>query len=299
MKSLFKRFGGFLLIVLILVLSQCFYTVTQWEQALVLRFGEPVRTQNEWSETQDAGLKFKYPPPIERVVQFERRNLELDMRPQEILASDQERLLVDAFVRYRITDVQQYYQTLTNRRQGEAQMTQAMDSTLRDVLGRVDSNEIISGKRADLMNEIQDLANKKAGDDEWGLEIIDVRIRTADLPPENAERVYTRMRTDRERESAEKRAEGEKQSITIRAETDKTVTVTLAKAREQSEILKGEGEARRNAIFAIVHNKDPEFYAFYRSMEAYRKGLGGKTSYVLSPDSDFLGYLDDQKGPRR
>ena len=233
---------------------------------------------------------------MERVIIFDKRNLELDMEPEQILASDQERLLVDAFIRYRITDVRQFYQTLHNRTRGESQMKRIMDSTLRDVLGRVTSREIISGKRVDLMNEIQDIGNRKAKEDEWGLEIIDVRIRTADLPRQNAEKVFQRMKTHRDKESAEKRAQGQKRAITIRAEADKTVTITLAKAKEKSEILRGEGEARKNEVLAKAYNLDPEFASFYLSMDAYRDTLSKNTTFVLSPDSDFLSYLGDRKG---
>ena len=295
MKSSTLTFGAFVLIAGAFITSMSVFTVNQWEQALVLRFGEPVRTENAWPAEQDAGLKFKM-PFMDNVVVFDRRNLELDMEPEEILASDQERLLVDAFVRYRVTDVRQFYETLRDRARGEGQMKRIMDSTLRDVLGRVDSNEIISGQRAGLMDEIEAIGNRKAKEDNWGLEIIDVRIRTADLPQQNAERVFNRMRTDRERESAEKKAQGVKQAITIKAQTDKTVIVTLANAREQSEIIKGDGDGQRNKIYADAYNLDADFYEFYGTMESYRLGLRKGTNIVTSPDNDFLSYLSNQHG---
>lgn len=295
MRKLSFGFGAIIVAIGVIIFLMSVYTVKQWEQALVLRFGEPVRMVNAQPDENDAGLKFKT-PFMERVIIFDKRNLELDMEPEQILASDQERLLVDAFIRYRITDVKQFYKTLNNRARGEDQMKRIMDSTLRDVLGRVTSREIISGRRVDLMNEIEDIGNRKANEDEWGLEIIDVRIRTADLPRQNAEKVFQRMKTHRDKESAEKRAQGQKRSITIRAEADKTVTVTLAKAKEKSEIIKGEGEAKKNEILAKVYNLDPEFASFYLSMDAYKSTLNKNTTFVLSPDSDFLSYLGDRKG---
>lgn len=289
--------GVFLAIVLFII-AQCFYTVREDKQALVLRFGEPVRTENAYGVEEDAGLKFKL-PFIENVRYYDRKNLVLDLAPQPILASDQERLVVDAFIRYRITDVRQFYEAFNTRASAEIQMKNILDSLIRDTLGSVESPEIISGQRVDLMNAIEERSNSRAAAGRFGLKIEDVRIKRADLPNENASRVFNRMAADRQEQSAEKRGEGERSKRTIKAEADKDVQILIANARKQSEIIRGQGDKERNRIYAEAYNLDPEFFAFYRSMEAYKKGLGRNSSYVLSPDSDFLGYLDDQGGGRR
>ena len=289
-------FGG-VAVVAIILLSQCFYTTREDKQSLVLRFGEPMRVENEFGVEENAGLKFKV-PFIETVTHYDRKNLVLDLKAQPVLASDQERLLVDAFIRYRITDVQSFYEAFATRPRAEIQLSNVLDSLIRDVLGSVESQEIISGQREDLMNAIETRANARAIAGKFGLVIEDVRIKRADLPQENADRVFNRMAADRQEQSAEKRGEGERSKRTIRAEADKEVEILLANARRDAEIIRGEGDQKRNAIYADAYNKDPEFFAFYRSMQAYEKGLIGSTTYVLSPDSDFLGYLDSQGGKR-
>lgn len=289
---------GIGLAIIAFIISQAFYTVREDKQALVLLFGEPVRSENAYGEKPNAGLKLKV-PFVEAVRQYDRKNLVLDLDPQPILASDQERLVVDAFIRYRITDVRQFYEAFNRRDLAEIQLKNILDSLIRDTLGSVESPEIISGQRVSLMNSIEDKANARAQEGSFGLKIEDVRIKRADLPRENASRVFDRMAADRQEQSAEKRGEGERSKRTIIAEADKDVQILIANARKQSEIIKGEGDKQRNRIYADAYNLDPEFFAFYRSMEAYRNGLGKKTTYVLSPDSDFLGYLDDQGGPSR
>jgi membrane protease subunit HflC len=288
---------GIALVILVVILMSSFYTVREDKQALVLRFGDPVRSENAYGVEEDAGLKFKI-PLIEEVRLYDRKNLVLDLDSEPILASDQERLVVDAFIRYRITDVRQFYEAFNTRNVAEIQLSNILDSLSRDILGSVESSEIISGQRFDLMNAIEDRANARATAGRFGLRIEDVRIKRADLPPENAARVFERMSADRQEQSAEKRGQGERAKRTIKAEADKDVEILLANARKQAEIIRGEGDKERNRIYAEAYNLDPEFFAFYRSMEAYRKGLGQKSTYVLSPDSDFLGYLDDQSGPR-
>ena len=290
-------FGAILVVGLILI-SQVFYTVREDKQSLVLRFGEPVRSENAFGVEEDAGLKLKV-PFIENYIHYDRKNLVLDLPAQSILASDQERLRVDAFIRYRITDIRAFYEAFNTRSRAEQQLRNVIDSLVRDVLGGVESQEIISGQRADLMNAIETRANARAIAGKFGVEIEDVRIKRADLPAENAQRVFDRMAADRQEQSAEKRGEGERSKRTIVAEADKEVEILLANARRDAEIIRGEGDQKRNAIYAEAYNRDPEFFAFYRSMQAYEKGLQGSTTYVLSPDSDFLGYLDNQGGKRR
>lgn len=286
---------GAIVVVSLLLISQALYTTREDKQSLVLRFGEPVRTENAFGVEEDAGLKFKV-PFIETVTHYDRKNLVLDLPTAPVLASDQERLLVDAFIRYRITDVRAFYEAFSTRRRAEVQLSNVIDSLIRDVLGSVESQEIISGQRADLMNAIETRANARALAGKFGLIIEDVRIKRADLPQDNADRVFERMAADRQEQSAEKRGEGERANRTIRAQADKEVEILLANARRDAEIIRGEGDQKRNAIYAEAYNQDPEFFAFYRSMQAYERGLLGSTTYVLSPDSDFLGYLDSQGG---
>lgn len=289
--------GIVLLALLALLLFNATYTVKEFEQAIVFKFGEAKRVENTWGQETDAGLKFKI-PVIENVTYMSRRNLEVDLSPVELLASDQERLIVDAFVRYRITDPIQFYEKLKTERGAQNQLQSIMDSTLRDVLGRVDTTEIIAGRRAELMAEIQQAANSVAKAEDLGINIIDVRIKRADLPRENYERVFTRMITQRNQEASLTRAEGVERAQEIRATAEKTARVIRAEAQQKAEIIRGQGDKERNAIYAAAYERDAEFFAFYRSMDAYKKGLGKGTTYVLSPDSDFLGYLDNQAGPR-
>lgn len=281
----------------ILAIIASLFTVEEHEQAIVFQFGEAQRVENPWGEEANAGLKMKT-PFIENVVYLSRRNLEVDLRPVELLAADQERLIVDAFVRYRITNAIRFYEKLRNERGAQDQLQAIFDSTLRDVLGRVDTPEIISGRRSELMAEIQSVANSVAQTEDLGIDIIDVRIKRADLPRENYDRVFQRMVSQRNLEASLLRAEGEEQAQEIRATAQKEARVIRAEAQREAEIIRGQGDQQRNAIYAAAYNKDPEFFAFYRSMEAYRNGLGQNTTYVLSPDSDFLGYLDDQQGSR-
>ena len=281
----------------ILAIIASLFTVEEHEQAIVFQFGEAKRVENPWGGEANAGLKMKT-PFIENVVYLSRRNLEVDLRPVELLAADQERLIVDAFVRYRITNAIRFYEKLRDESGAQDQLQAIFDSTLRDVLGRVDTPEIISGRRSELMAEIQAVADGVAEAEDLGIDIIDVRIKRADLPQENYDRVFKRMVSQRKLEASLLRAEGEERAQEIRATAEKEARVIRAQAQQEAEIIRGEGDKQRNAIYASAYKKDPEFFAFYRSMEAYRKGLSTGTTYVLSPDSDFLGYLDNQQGRR-
>ncbi len=283
--------------IIAVIVLMCTHTVKEWEQALILEFGEAKRVENAWGETPEAGLKFKL--PIESVVTLDRRNLEVDLASVELVASDQERLVVDAFVRYRIVDGIKFYQALQTERGAQLQLQSIMDSTLRDVLGRVDRPNIIAGRRAELMAEIQQVSNNVVKDKDFGIEIIDVRIKRADLPPANTEQVLNRMVTERKQIADLIRSEGREEAQEITSTAEKDATIIRAEAQQQAEIIRGQGDQERNAVYAEAYNKDAEFFAFYRSMEAYKTGLGNGTTYVLSPDSDFLGYLGNQRGPRR
>ena len=281
----------------IVMLFGALFTVDEHEQAIVFQFGEAKRVENPWGQEADAGLKVKM-PLVQDVVYLSRRNLEVDLDAVELLSSDENRLVVDAFVRYRITDPIRFYEKLRNENGAQVQLQSIFDSTLRDVLGRVTQPEIISGRRAELMAEIQSVADGVAAQEDLGIDIIDVRIKRVDLPKENYQRVFDRMVSQRRLEANLYRAEGTEEAQEIRATAEKEATIIRAEAQRQAEIIRGQGEGERTRIFAEAFEQDPEFYAFYRSMEAYRKGLGTGTTYVLSPDSDFLSYLDDQSGRR-
>ena len=283
--------------ILALILLLCVHTVKEWNQALVLRFGQAKRVENAWGDKPNAGLKLK--APWEKVVTLDRRNLEVDLQKVELVASDQERLVVDAFIRYLIVDGVSFYEALQTKRGAQLQLQSIMDSTLRDVLGRVDRPEIIAGRRAELMAEIQEVSNNVVKDKDFGIEIIDVRIKRADLPPANTEQVLNRMVTERKQIAELTRSEGREEALEITSTAEKTATIIRAEAQQEAEIIRGAGDKERNNVYAAAYNKDPEFFAFYRSMEAYKNGLGAGTTYVLSPDSDFLSYLDNQQGPRR
>ena len=270
--------------------SQALFIVQQTEQAIVLQFGNPKRT------ILSPGLYVKT-PFLQNVVYFDNRLLDLPADPQEIIASDQERLVVDAFAKFQITDPLQFYQKLRTINGAKLQLEGFLESNIRRVMGGVPSNEIVSGERANLMNLIERGVNDQVQANEYGLVVRDVRIRRADLPESISERVFGRMRSEREQEAAQIRAEGEEKARRIRAEAEKNRTVLLARARETSEITRGEGDALRNAIFACSFGADRDFFAFYRSMQAYEKSFNSDdTTMVLSPDSEFFRFFGDAKG---
>ena len=277
----------------------CTYTLKEWEQGLVLQFGEYKRVENPWTadDTSDAGLKLKL--PWESVLVLERRNIEIDFQVETIYDNENKPLEVDSFILYRITDAQAYYKNLNNTRRATTVLGELIDSSLRGVLGKVVSEQIISGRRAELMGEIQRTSNRVALDEKYGVEITDVRIKKVELPKNVQESVYDRMRAGQEKDARLFRAEGTKIKNEIIAKADKEAAIIIAEARGKAQSIRGEGDAISNKIYADAYNQDAEFFAFYRSMEAYRRGLGKKSTYVLSPDSDFLSYLDNQRGPGR
>jgi len=259
------------------------FTVKEINQAIVLQFGDPKRVLSE------PGLKYKI-PFIQNVVFIDRRILSLDPAPEEVIASDQKRLIVDAYARFKIVDPLKFYISVGDERVARSRLATIINSRLRGVLGKQSLATLLSEDRTKQMAMIQDDVNDEAG--KFGIEIIDVRIKRADLPQANSEAIYKRMQTEREREAKEFRARGAEMAVTITSTADKEVTVLLANAKKQSEIMKGEGDGQRNKIFAQAFGKDPEFFAFYRAMQAYEKALiGGDTSLILSPDSDFFKFF--------
>ena len=266
------------------------FVVKEINQAIVLQFGDPKKI------ISTPGLQVKI-PFIQNVVFLDRRILSLDPAPEEVIASDQKRLIVDAFARFKITDPLKFYISVGNERVARSRLATIINSRLRSVLGTQSLATLLSEDRTKQMALIQEGVNNEA--EKFGIEIIDVRIKRADLPQANSEAIYRRMQTEREREAKEFRAKGAEMAVTITSTADKEVTVILANAKKQSEIMKGEGDGLRNKIFADAFGKDPDFFAFYRAMQAYETALiGGETSLILSPDSEFFKFFGNIKKPK-
>ena len=280
------KISKFLLPVLVLaglVTYLSLFTVKEINQAIVLQFGDPKKVIAE------PGLQVKI-PFIQNVVFIDRRILSLDPAPEEVIASDQKRLIVDAYARFKIVDPLKFYISVGDERVARSRLATIINSRLRSVLGTQSLATLLSEDRSKQMAIIQEGVNNEAK--KFGITIIDVRIKRADLPQANSEAIYKRMQTEREREAKEFRARGAEMAVTITSTADKEVTVLLANAKKQSEIMKGEGDGQRNKIFANAFGKDPEFFSFYRAMQAYEKALiGGDTSLILSPDSDFFKFF--------
>ena len=265
------------------ILFQSLFIVKETNQAIVLQFGDPKKIITE------AGLNFKL-PFIQNVVFLDKRVLNLDNPPEEVIASDQKRLIIDAITRFQIVDPLKFYISVGNERVARSRLSTIINSRIRGVLGTQDLATLLSTERTKQMTIIRNDVNEEAKG--FGIKIIDVRIKRADLPPANSDAIYKRMQTERQREAKEFRAQGAEIAAKITSTADKDVTVLLANAKKQSEIMKGEGDGQRNKIFAQAFGKDPQFFAFYRAMQAYETALiGGQTSLVLSPDSEFFKFF--------
>jgi membrane protease subunit HflC len=263
------------------------FIIKEVNQAIVLQFGDPKRIIVE------PGLNFKL-PFIQNVVYLDKRILNLDTPPEEVIASDQKRLIVDAFARFKIVDPLKFYISVGNERVARSRLSTIINSRIRNVLGQQELQTLLSKDRTKQMTLIQEGVNTEAKN--FGIEIVDVRIKRADLPQANSDAIYRRMQTEREREAKEFRARGAEMAVTITSTADKEVTVILADAQKKSEIMKGEGDGERNKIFAEAFGRDPEFFAFYRAMQAYETALiGGDTSLILSPDSEFFKFFGNIK----
>jgi modulator of FtsH protease HflC len=296
--SLFGGVIAVLLLIVVIVGYSTFFTVYQTRQALVVRLGNPVRVITE------PGLNAKV-PFIDSVIYIDKRILAIEQPAQEVIASSGdnastgagqagERLVVDAFARYRITDPLKFYQTV-GPDGASSQLAILLNSTLRSVLGSATLTDVVRNKREELMTRMRDQLDHDA--QPFGIHVVDVRIRRADLPEQNSEAVYHRMQTERQREAAEFRAQGSQKAQAIRAKADRDVTVIVAEANQQSEQIRGQGDATRNQIFAEAFGQDPGFFAFYRSMQAYERSMQqSNTRLVLRPDSDFFRYFGDPTG---
>ena len=277
-----------LALVALLILYGSVFTVYQTDQVLVVRLGEPIRAVTE------PGLNFKL-PLLDSVIYVDKRILDLENPSQEVIASDQNRLVVDAFARYRVNDPLKFYQTIGVIEGANARLSTLLNSALRRVLGEATTTDIVRDKRAQLMAMVRDQLENEAKS--FGITVVDVRIRRANLPEQNSQAVYQRMQTERQREAAEFRAQGSQHAQEIRAKADRDVTVLIAEAQSKGEQTRGEGDAQRNRIFAEAYGRDPDFFSFYRSMQAYENGLRpNDTRMVLRPDSDFFKYFGDPSG---
>jgi modulator of FtsH protease HflC len=265
------------------------YTVPQWEQAIVVQLGEPVRT------VQEPGLYFKV-PLVQDVLYFDKRLLAYDAAPKEILTKDKQQLVVDNFSRWRIRDPLQFYRTVRDEAGAQSRLDDVIYSIVRENLGRRTLREIVNEQRTEVMAEVTKQSDAKARD--YGIEVADVRIKRADLPEKNELNVFDRMRTERERQAKKFRAEGDEEARKIRSESDKEVQILTAEARKQAEITRGEGDAQAVKIFADAYGRDPEFYQLVRTLEAYRNSITDGTTLILSPNSEFFRYLKQLDRPK-
>jgi len=282
-----KKFGIPIILVIAVTAFFSIFIVKEINQAIVLQFGDPKKI------ILKPGINFKL-PFIQNVVYLDKRILNLDTPPEEVIASDQKRLIVDAFARFQIIDPLKFYISVGNERVARSRLSTIINSRIRNVLGQQELQTLLSQDRTKQMSLIQEGVNNEA--ENFGIKIVDVRIKRADLPQANSDAIYRRMQTEREREAKEFRAKGAEMAVTITSTADKEVTVILADAEKKSQIMKGEGDGKRNKIFADAFGQDPQFFAFYRAMQAYEKALiGGETSLILSPDSEFFKFFGDIK----
>lgn len=279
---------GILVAIVAFLAYMSVFIVNPAQQALVLQLGRVERV------VRDPGVQFKY-PFVQNVVYLDKRILDLNMPPQEVIASDKKRLVVDAFARYRISNPVLFYQRVNNVRQANQRLSTFLQSSLRSELGKASFTAVVRDNRDGLMENIRKNVSASAAD--LGIEVVDVKIRRADLPDANSQAIFARMQTERQREATELRAQGEEQARRIRSRADRDATVLVAEAKRDAEITRGIGDGERNRIFADAFGPDPDFFAFYRSMQAYEAGLKqGDTSLVLSPDSSFFRYFNDPMG---
>jgi len=277
-----------MLLAVVIIGYSSVFTVDMTEQALVVRLGEPQ------TPVTDPGLHFKA-PFIDTVIDIDKRILDLENPSQEVIASDQKRLVVDAFARYRIKDPLHFYQSVGSIQAANIQLTTLLNAALRRVLGEVTFIQVVRDEREKLMGLIRDQLDHEAA--AYGIQVVDVRIRRADLPEQNSQAVYQRMQTERQREAAEFRAQGGQKAQEIRANADREATVIVAEANSTAERTRGEGDGERNRLFAEAYGQDPNFFAFYRSMTAYENGLkSSDTRFLLRPDSDFFKFFSTSSG---
>ena len=277
----------FSVIIVIIFAFNIFFIVDQTEQAVVFQFGEPIRV------VKNPGLNIKM-PLIQNVIHFDVRLQEIDTGDKEVIAADQKRLIINAFVKYKIIDPVLYYTTVQNESGFKNKFSTILGSSLRQVIGEIPLNDLLSEKRSDVMEKIQDVVDNKAS--KFGVEIVDVRITKSDLPKANSTAIYKRMQTDREREAREIRAEGDETAQKIRANADKEKAFVLSEAQKKAQTIMGEGDAIANKIYSKSYSKDPNFFEFYRTMQAYKNSLkNNNTKIIITPDNEFLKNLNSYR----
>lgn len=270
---------GFLAVLLVI---QCLFTVHQTQKAIILQLGKPM------GQTLDPGLHFKL-PFIQNVLYFDSRILNYDARTAEALTKDKKVIILDNYARWRIVNPLVFYQRLNTIPRAQERLDDIIYSELRAVVGTYDLTEVVSTKRQIIMQRVMDQVGKQIA--EFGVQIMDVRIKRTDLPTENQKAIFSRMTAERERQAKEYRSEGEKEATIIRSTADRDRTILLAEAKKQSEVLRGTGDAEATRIFAEAISQSPDFFEFSRSLEAYKKSLGGKTRLVLDPEDTFLRFF--------
>ena len=287
MSSLQIKISTVIFVVLLLVFNT-FFVVDQRKQALVLQFGKVIKTINK------AGISYKI-PLVQNAIFFDKRIIDLALPEQEVIASDQKRLLINAFAKYKIIDPVKFYTTVVNNQGLANKLAGILDSSLRQVIGEIHLNELLTENRGNIMKDIKDVVSDSS--EIFGIEIVDVRIMRTDLPKENSDAIYARMQTEREKEAKEIRAKGAQEAQKIKAEADKQKTIIEAEAKKDADIVRGEAEAEANKIYANSFGKDPEFADFYRSMQAYQKSMlndNNKTKMIISPDGEFFKYFGNK-----
>ncbi len=278
---------GIVLVVAVVIAFMSLFTVSQTRQAIVINFGDPVRV------IRDPGLKFKL--PWQSVVEYDNRVLDMEPPAEEVIASDQKRLVVDTYARFRIVDPLQFYQSVGNETVARTRMTSTISGSLRRVLGGTKLEQVLSDQRSQIMRQIRDEVRDQVKN--FGIDVLDVRVRRADLPDENSQAVFERMKSERQREAAEFRAEGAQRAQEIRSGAERERTVIIAEAQKNAQILRGRGDADSIKIYADAFGRDKEFFSFYRSLQAYRETLANHdTTMVLSPDSEFFRYFGSASG---
>jgi membrane protease subunit HflC len=280
--------AGVLLVVAGIFAMSSLFIVDQTEQALVLQLGQPrqvIRTPGLWVKR----------PFVENVIYYDKRLLDFEPPPEEVIASEQKRLVVDTYTRYRITNPLLFYQTVNSEVAVRARLSALVSGSLRRVIGNVTLSAVLSAQRAAIMRQIRDEVRVQAKP--FGIDVVDVRIRRADLPPENSQAIYARMVSERQQQAAQYRGEGAEAAQTVRAKAERDRTVILAEAQRTAQRDRGEGDAKAIAIYAKAYGQDKQFFAFYRSLQAYRDALNGSTtSFVLSPDSGFFRFFENPSG---
>jgi membrane protease subunit HflC len=276
------------LVVVGVFMMSSLFIVDQTQIALVLQFGQPRRV------IRHPGLEVKR-PFVENVIYYENRLLDLEPPPEEVIVSDQKRIVVDTYTRYRISDPLLFYQTVSTELGVRARLAALVNGSLRRVLGNVTLSQLLSYQRAEIMHQIRDEVSAEGKS--FGIEVADVRIRRADLPPENSQAIYARMQSERQQQAAQYRGEGAEAAQTVRANAERERTIILAEAQRDAQRVRGEGDAQSIKLYADAFGQDKDFFAFYRSMQAYRDALNGRTtSFVLTPDSGFFRYFENRDG---